>query len=122
MVLEHAEGLLSGASPSAQAELESSLAKWESLGDDGDDDDEDGDLVGEGEGDDLTMSVADLRSRYADQPANVSEGLHSAYKSLGRNLGTAAQTILAVPIQVYEGSGTDVSFSFIVPLLFVYSI
>lgn len=109
VILEHAEGLLSGASPSAQAELESSLAKWETLGLDGDDDEDDGDLVGEGEGDDLTMSVADLRSRYADQPANVSEGIHSAYKSLGRNLGTAAQTILAVPIQVYEGTGTDVS-------------
>lgn len=114
VILEQAEGILGGGpSPSAQAELESSLLRWESIGvvgeEDGDDDDDDEREYGLG-GDDMdnmTMSIADL-SRYAHQPTNVKEGLQSAYKSLGKNLGEAAQTILAVPIEVYERSGTEV--------------
>lgn len=51
----------------------------------------------------------DLISRYADQPAGVGEGVVSAYKSLRRNLTSAAQTILAVPMEVYERSGNEVS-------------
>ena len=51
----------------------------------------------------------DLISRYADQPTNVKEGVKSAYKSLKRNLNSAAQTILAVPMEVYERSGNEVS-------------
>ncbi len=50
----------------------------------------------------------DLISRYADQPTNVKEGVKSAYKSLRRNLNSAAQTILAVPMEVYERSGNEV--------------
>jgi autophagy-related protein 2 len=50
----------------------------------------------------------DLISRYADQPASVKEGVVSAYKSLRRNLNSAAQTILAVPMEVYERSGNEV--------------
>lgn len=50
----------------------------------------------------------DLISRYADQPAGVGEGVVSAYKSLRRNLTSAAQTILAVPMEVYERSGNEV--------------
>ncbi|TCD64536.1 autophagy- protein 2 [Steccherinum ochraceum] len=49
----------------------------------------------------------DLISRYADQPTNVSEGVQSAYQSLRRNLNSAAQTILAVPMEVYERSGNE---------------
>ncbi|THG98961.1 hypothetical protein EW026_g3308 [Hermanssonia centrifuga] len=49
----------------------------------------------------------DLISRYADQPTNVKEGVKSAYKSLRRNLNSAAQTILAVPMEVYERSGNE---------------
>ncbi len=45
-------------------------------------------------------------SRYANQPRDVREGLQSAYVSLGRNLQSAAQTILAVPMEVYERSRT----------------
>lgn len=50
----------------------------------------------------------DLISRYADQPSGVTEGVVSAYKSLKRNLNSAAQTILAVPMEVYERSGNEV--------------
>lgn len=52
---------------------------------------------------------ADEVSRYANQPADVSEGISTAYKSLSRNLNSAAETILAVPMEVYERSGTNVS-------------
>jgi autophagy-related protein 2 len=50
----------------------------------------------------------DQYSRYSDQPLNAREGIQSAYKSLKQNLNTAAQTILAVPMEVYERSGTEV--------------
>ncbi|OCH92227.1 hypothetical protein OBBRIDRAFT_869049 [Obba rivulosa] len=62
-------------------------------------------FVGEpGEGAD---EDADLISRYAEQPMNVREGVQSAYKSLKRNFSSAAQTILAVPMEVYERSGNE---------------
>ena len=32
-------------------------------------------------------------------------GLELAYKSLSRNIGSAAQTILAIPMEVYETDG-----------------
>jgi len=46
-----------------------------------------------------------LISRYAQQPENVGKGIESAYRSLSGNLRHAAQTILAVPMEVYERSG-----------------
>lgn len=46
-------------------------------------------------------------SRYADQPNDVREGVEAAYRSMGRNLNSAAQTILAVPMEVYERSGNE---------------
>jgi autophagy-related protein 2 len=49
------------------------------------------------------------KSRYANQPTNVREGLRGAYSSLSSNFNSAAQTILAVPMEVYERSGEDVS-------------
>jgi len=51
----------------------------------------------------------DLISKYAEQPDNVQEGVQFAYKSLRKNLNSAAQTILAVPMEVYERSGNEVS-------------
>lgn len=54
-------------------------------------------------------SDEDLISRYAAQPAGLTEGVQSAYRSLQRNLHSAAQTILAVPMEVYERSGNEVS-------------
>lgn len=53
----------------------------------------------------------DLISKYAEQPQDVKEGLQSAYKSLSRNMNSAAQTILAVPMEVYERSSNEVSTS-----------
>lgn len=50
---------------------------------------------------------ADLISKYANQPVNVREGMQSAYKSLSKNFNSAAQTILAVPMEVYERSSNE---------------
>ncbi|KIY72189.1 hypothetical protein CYLTODRAFT_418166 [Cylindrobasidium torrendii FP15055 ss-10] len=46
-------------------------------------------------------------SKYAEQPTDIKEGIQSAYRSLHRNMNTAAQTILAVPMEVYERSGNE---------------
>lgn len=118
IILEQAESLFSnnnngGLSASGQAELENSLMmRWDGM-DDYYEDEDDAREYGYGgeDGEDMmTMSVADL-SRFAHQPTNIQEGLQSAYRSLGKNLGEAAQTILAVPIEVYERSGTEVCVS-----------
>lgn len=53
----------------------------------------------------------DLISRYAQQPGDLREGIEGAYRSLGDNFRSAAQTILAVPMEVYERSGTEASGS-----------
>lgn len=58
---------------------------------------------------DLDEEDADLISRYADQPTNVKEGVQFAYESLRTHMNSAAQTILAVPMEVYERSGNEVS-------------
>jgi autophagy-related protein 2 len=50
---------------------------------------------------------ADIISKYAQQPLDIKEGMQSAYKSLQRNFSSAAQTILAVPMEVYERSGNE---------------
>ncbi|CAG8497159.1 7566_t:CDS:10 [Diversispora eburnea] len=49
----------------------------------------------------------EIISKYADQPADLNEGIEAAYKSLRQNLGTAAHTIFAVPMEVYEKTGTQ---------------
>ncbi|CAK9781050.1 hypothetical protein CC85DRAFT_269388 [Cutaneotrichosporon oleaginosum] len=46
-------------------------------------------------------------SRYRNQPSNVQEGVKAAYASLSSNINSAAQTILAVPMEVYERAGDD---------------
>jgi autophagy-related protein 2 len=51
--------------------------------------------------------VTDPISRYAEQPVDIREGIQSAYTSMRRNLSSAAQTILAVPMEVFERSGTE---------------
>lgn len=58
---------------------------------------------------DEDSEVAELISKYADQPQDVREGIQSAYRSLSKNLNSAAQTILAVPMEVYERSGNEAS-------------
>ncbi|KAJ2547531.1 Cytochrome c oxidase subunit 4 [Coemansia sp. RSA 1933] len=50
------------------------------------------------------------RSKYARQPENFSEGMRQAYTSLRSNMGSAMQTILAIPVVVQEsttGEGED---------------
>lgn len=44
-------------------------------------------------------------SKYSAPPADATEGLLAAYSSLTGGLQSAAQTIIAVPIQVYEKKG-----------------
>ncbi|KAK0210826.1 hypothetical protein DFS33DRAFT_1458619 [Desarmillaria ectypa] len=51
--------------------------------------------------------TVEMISKYAEQPADIKEGVQSAYRSLHRNLNSAAQTILAVPMEVYERSGNE---------------
>ncbi|KAH9063334.1 hypothetical protein EDB87DRAFT_1603168 [Lactarius vividus] len=46
-------------------------------------------------------------SKYAEQPVNIRDGIESAYTSMRRNLSSAAQTILAVPMEVFERSGSE---------------
>jgi autophagy-related protein 2 len=56
-------------------------------------------------------ALAGKKSRYADQPANLNQGIAAAYTSLASNLTSAAQTILAVPMEVIEETGSQhVSF------------
>lgn len=56
-------------------------------------------------------SLAQQRqSRYAEQPSGAREGLSQAYSALSHDLGSAVQTILAIPMEVHEqGSGSNVS-------------
>ena len=64
-----------------------------------------------GSEDEADAKTREVISRYANQPEDVKEGVQAAYKSLSRNINSAAQTILAVPMEVYERSGDDVSLS-----------
>lgn len=59
--------------------------------------------------DEADLQTREVISRYANQPEDVREGVQAAYRSLSRNINSAAQTILAVPMEVYERSGDDVS-------------
>lgn len=95
VVLEHTENLLGGQfKESITTEtLQVNSGASEFRGADSDDDGSDAD---------------DLISKYAEQPSNVTEGVQSAYKTLARNMKYAGQTILAVPMEVYERSGREV--------------
>lgn len=52
-----------------------------------------------------------LASKYGEQPTSFNEGIEFAYDSMRRNVGTAAHTIFAVPMEVYEKTGTHVGQS-----------
>lgn len=56
------------------------------------------------EGTVLEVAVEEQESRYAEQPGNVHEGIRGAARSLRTNLSSAAQTILAVPMEVHDSS------------------
>lgn len=65
--------------------------------------------------------ILDLISKYADQPMTIAEGVQSAYKSLRENFSSAAQTILAVPMEIYERSGNEVCLVRLLTLLSQYN-
>lgn len=98
VILEQAEGVLG---PQFKYPVTAEMLQSPGFGDD---------LMDMGLGSsDEEENALDLISKYADQPMNVKEGVQSAYKSLQRNLNSAAQTILAVPMEVYERSGNEAS-------------
>ena len=99
VILEQAEGILGGEFevPVTTETLQMPIGEEFSLDGDGD---EDG---------------TDIISKYAQQPIDLKEGIQSAVKSLQRNLSSAAQTILAVPMEVYERSSNEVSRSYSSP-------
>ncbi|KAG6876556.1 hypothetical protein C0993_002318 [Termitomyces sp. T159_Od127] len=66
-----------------------------------------GDDFAQSENEEDHNDPVDVISKYAQQPADLKEGVQSAYKSLRRNINSAAQTILAVPMEIYERSGSE---------------
>ena len=50
--------------------------------------------------------VRQSQSRYANQPSSAREGFTQAYSALAHDLGSAAQTILAIPMEVHENAGS----------------
>ncbi|KAF8964063.1 hypothetical protein BDZ97DRAFT_2058708 [Flammula alnicola] len=91
VILEQAEGILGGQMETSITAEPVQVSHGDDIGFDNEDDEETGDLI----------------SKYAQQPVDLKEGVQSAYKSLHRNLSSAAQTILAVPMEVYERSGNE---------------
>lgn len=96
VVLEKAEGALGGRMAESAA-LPTLFTRPDDMSDTED--------TGEG-------TTTEVLSRYANQPASTSEGLQEGYKAMSRNLNSAAQTILAVPMEVYERSGDNVRLPF----------
>lgn len=92
VILEQAEGILGG---QFEAPITAEPVQLPYGDESGVDDEEDD-------------GTAELISKYAQQPTDLREGIQFAYKSLQRNLNSAAQTILAVPMEVYERSGNEV--------------
>ncbi|TPX71746.1 hypothetical protein SpCBS45565_g00876 [Spizellomyces sp. 'palustris'] len=63
-------------------------------------------------GDDVSRSSSwssslEQVSKYSEQPRDVKEGVELAYRSLSRNVATAARTVFAVPMEVYENNGAQ---------------
>lgn len=65
--------------------------------------DEEGYTSGEGSDEERMIS------RYSEQPRDMKEGFQSASRALRRNATAAAQTILAIPMEVYEQTENEVS-------------
>jgi autophagy-related protein 2 len=66
--------------------------------------------------------TTDPISRYAEQPVNIQEGIQSAYTSMRRNLSSAAQTILAVPMEVFERSGSEACATTLIIIRLLFTI
>ncbi|KAI5124376.1 hypothetical protein M0805_008979 [Coniferiporia weirii] len=94
VVLEQTETVLGGqfTGPVTAEALQTTSAGGDFMGRPSDEEDVDGE---------------DQISKYAEQPTNIKEGMQSAYKTLSQNIKTAGQTILAVPMEVYERSGKE---------------
>lgn len=100
VILEQAENVLGSTGTGQQFEVGETLLIRDEM-----------DEGGEGSVGDLEDALReDPISRYAEQPVDVREGMQAAYKGMRRNLNSAAQTILAVPMEVYERSGNEVCF------------
>ncbi|CAE6364266.1 unnamed protein product [Rhizoctonia solani] len=69
---------------------------------------EEGDTDEEGSGDERMIS------RYSQQPRDVTEGVRSGARALRRNATAAAQTILAIPMEVYEQTENEGSLRAVV--------
>lgn len=91
VILEQAEGILGG-------QFQHIVTAETVQGTSGDD------FLPRNDEDDESVDI----SKYAQQPGDLTEGIQSAYKSLRKNFNSAAQTILAVPMEVYERSENEV--------------
>lgn len=60
----------------------------------------------------MEEEIREAVSRYADQPEDLREALAQAYQGLSKGFNSAAQTILAVPMEIYERGGGEVSMPF----------
>jgi autophagy-related protein 2 len=96
VILEHAERVLGGRPPQGGSPV-TTPSHQELFLEDMEEEDE------------LTPDTTENLSRFSKQPTDVREGIQTAYKSLSGNMRTAAETILAVPMEVYEHSD-EVSF------------
>lgn len=102
VILEKAESIL-GARLSEEIKVETIEGIHHQSGLDGFEDEE------EGNSSQPHQHQPEMISRYADQPENVKMGAKLAYKDLRDNMRTTAQTILAIPLEVFnEGSGRAV--------------
>jgi len=106
VILENAETLLAGKSPTSKSRQVHHTASPVASNNDNFDDDFASD---DGISGDLRHAMSDDTniehlSRFAAQPKDYKEGIQMAYKSLTGNVKSAAETILAVPMEVYERS------------------
>ncbi|KAJ3293124.1 autophagy- protein 2 [Borealophlyctis nickersoniae] len=98
VLLEHADEILSFEAPrtsGSDGEYEYDEARGGSV------------VMSEGASSFAGGSSVDQVSKFSEQPKDIKEGVGLAYRSLSRNVGTAARTIVAVPMQVYEKTGTQ---------------
>lgn len=90
VILESAENVLGGSSPITAEAVQIETSEEETH-------------------QDIYSDSNELISKYADQPMNIKEGIQSAYETFSKNIKSAGQTILAVPMEVYESSTDEVS-------------
>ena len=98
VILEQAENVLGGQFPNSYTNESFLVSTFDDVGH----------FSNDSEEEDFGL---DLISKYAEQPADIRQGVQSAYQSLRRNLNSAAQTILAIPMEAYERSGNEVEVS-----------